>query len=61
MDAWPSRIVTHVNDKEKDFDDVWYLEVDKDSRLAVERTYIRRFSPIYNREKPTRLAMESHH
>ena len=46
---WPSRILQHLNEKEKDFDDVWYLEVDNPSMSEIEKAFIKMFRPKYNR------------
>lgn len=46
--AWPERIATHLNEGTKDFDDVWYLEVERRELSAVEAFYIRHFQPEYN-------------
>jgi hypothetical protein len=46
---WPSRILQHKDEGTKDFDDVWYLEVDAHSVCRVEEEYIRKFKPEYNR------------
>jgi hypothetical protein len=46
---WPGRILQHLNENAKLFDDVWYLEVDKPSLNYVERRFIIEFKPIYNR------------
>jgi len=40
------RIEAHM--KDKTFDDVWYLEVDRQSLNETEQAYIRRFRPKYN-------------
>lgn len=47
---WPGRILQHLKDATKSFDDVWYLEVDHGSLNQVEQTYIRKLRPIYNRQ-----------
>jgi hypothetical protein len=47
---WPTRILQHIKEETKSFDDVWYLEVDRRSLSEVEQSYIRKFSPIYNRQ-----------
>lgn len=46
--AWPGRIENHVREAAKDFDDVWYIEVDAGSLDAVEAHYIREYRPRYN-------------
>lgn len=47
--AWPTRIESHFCDEEKDFDEIWYLEVDRPSLLDVERKFIAEFRPKYNK------------
>lgn len=46
--AWPNRIENHVRDEGKDFDDVWYVEVDRESMDEVEAHYIAFFRPPLN-------------
>lgn len=46
--AWPGRIIQHLRGKQKTFDDVWYLEVDRPSLSIVERRFIDEFKPRYN-------------
>ena len=46
---WPGRIHQHIEAGDKSFDDVWYLPVDAGSVDEVERAFIRRFRPEYNR------------
>jgi hypothetical protein len=46
--AWPQRILSHIKEGVKDFDDVWYLEVDASSLNVVEKEYIRKFKPKHN-------------
>lgn len=46
--AWPGRIEQHLKERAKVFDDVWYLECDRDSLDAVEQAMIKRFQPKYN-------------
>lgn len=48
---WPSRILTHLKNPGKTFDDVWCLEVDYPSLNDVERHFIREFDPVYNRRR----------
>ena len=56
--AWPKRILQHIKDQEKIFDDVWCLEVDRQSLTAVEGRFIKEFRPKYNRTgNPGALAM----
>lgn len=50
--AWPLRILDHIEEGMKEFDDVWYLEVDRPSLSDVEATYIRQFRPQYNANMP---------
>lgn len=52
-DAWPKRILQHLKKGDKDFDDVWYLEVDRNSLDRVERRFIEEFKPKYNRTHST--------
>lgn len=47
--AWPKRVDAHLNDKDKVFDDIWYVEVDRPSLCAVERRFIEEFRPEYNK------------
>lgn len=48
---WPARILQHLKSGDKEFDDVWYLEVDRPSVSQVEAEFIRKFQPKYNRTK----------
>ncbi|MCE5172520.1 hypothetical protein LQV63_24915 [Paenibacillus profundus] len=48
---WPARILQHLKSGDKEFDDVWYLEVDRPSVSRVETEFIRKFQPKYNRAK----------
>lgn len=43
---WPNRIANH---KDKDFDDVFYIEVDHEIIMTVERDFIRTLNPKYNK------------
>ncbi|HSH44401.1 MAG TPA: hypothetical protein VK966_00960 [Longimicrobiales bacterium] len=45
---WPARIENHIADPDKEFDEVWYLEVDADSLGTVEARYIAELQPKYN-------------
>jgi hypothetical protein len=54
---WPGRIIQHVDEGAKDFDEVWYLEVDAVSALRVESRYIVEFNPEYNRTGKKRAAL----
>jgi hypothetical protein len=45
---WPLRILDHIEAGQKDFDDVWFTPVDRQSINAVERAYIRQFRPKHN-------------
>lgn len=45
---WPARILAHLKEDEKKFDDVWFVEVDRQSLDAVENRYIQEFQPKYN-------------
>ncbi|MBL8998729.1 MAG: hypothetical protein JNL44_15555 [Gemmatimonadetes bacterium] len=47
-EPWPARILSHLKEGTKQFDDVWYLEVDRQSLLATEKVFIRRLRPRYN-------------
>jgi hypothetical protein len=47
-DAWPARIASHASSKRIKFDDVWFVEVDRESAGWVERKYIKEFLPVYN-------------
>lgn len=47
---WPGRILQHLKDATKSFDDVWYLEVDHGSLSQIEQAYIRKLRPFYNRQ-----------
>lgn len=46
--AWPARIESHIYEGSKEFDEVWYLEVDAASLNTVEAHYIRELQPRYN-------------
>jgi hypothetical protein len=46
---WPGRILQHIDEAAKVFDDVWYLEVDRQSVGQVESQFIRHYAPKYNR------------
>lgn len=50
-DAWPKRVHAHLKDKDKVFDDIWYLEVDRPSLTVVERRFIEEFRPKYNKKQ----------
>jgi hypothetical protein len=45
---WPLRVLQHVEEGVKQFDDVWCVECDRQSVTRVEAAYIRRFRPKYN-------------
>ena len=45
---WPQRILNHIKEGTKTFDDVWYLEVDPLSLDRVEMFYIKHYRPKYN-------------
>lgn len=45
---WPGRILSHLQEKVKMFDDIWYVEADRQSLDAMEVKYIREFRPKYN-------------
>lgn len=47
--AWPMRAEAHLRDKDKVFDDIWYVEVDRPSLTDVERRFIEEFQPKYNK------------
>ena len=49
--VWPSRIEQHLRDSGKVFDDVFYIPVDSDKINDVEYYYIKKFNPIYNKQK----------
>ena len=42
------RILQHLRDGTKSFDDVCYLEVDRPSLTEVERHFINKFQPVYD-------------
>ncbi len=56
---WPARILSHLKDGTKEFDDVWYLEVDAQSIIQVEARFIREFDPPYNRTHTTHATKSS--
>lgn len=47
--GWPSRVHSHLRDKAKVFDDIWYIEVDRPTLSDVERRFIEEFNPKYNK------------
>jgi hypothetical protein len=54
---WPGRVLQHLTEGQKDFDDVWYIEVDRPSLDQAEQRFIEEFRPIHNR--PTRLPAQT--
>jgi hypothetical protein len=48
-ERWPARIFTHIREGLKEFDDCWYIEVEKEKLNEVENRYIQQFRPRYNR------------
>jgi Uri superfamily endonuclease len=48
--SWPRRVWQHARDREKHFDDVWYVECkDAATMMQMEARYIRELWPEYNR------------
>lgn len=46
--VWPLRIMDHIKEGSKRFDDVWFLDVDKESVATVEQHFINQLQPEYN-------------
>lgn len=46
---WPGRILAHLKENKKDFDEVYSINVEKKNIDKIEKYYIKKYKPKYNK------------